>query len=178
MRAPKRDNAPVTPPTAPLFDAPPPRALPRAVPQVLAELRHALRCGDPLHDRIEVERVAVRDALAHLERLTDPTPRSRASNPDTSRAAAVRVAAAQGAQHRMILRMLVEPGTAREIALRTAAAWWQPDAILLKDHQVGRRLIELERAGEIARTATVRDGMHVYARVQPSAPAATTGGTP
>lgn len=132
------------------------------VVDTLGRMRRALaKQAGTLFDIVTLPREVVQAAVDHLHRLTDPIPRARAGDPETSRAAARRAATTQGEQHATILRMLAAPGTAREIAGRTQLVQSRP-CKLLEAHEVGKRLAELVRAGVIERTPEVRDGMHVY----------------
>ena len=131
------------------------------VPVVLDAFRQNLQATDGA--TVIVNRLMLEDAVAHLERLTDTTPKVRRGSPETSHAAARRVARAQGHQHRLILEVLAAPGTAREIAARTRLlATPANPAGTLSAHAVGKRLHELAKAGYIVRTPEVRDGMGVY----------------
>jgi hypothetical protein len=155
----------------PLFAGASPRRPTLAVEDTIRRLERVLGEGSPARGAsVMISREAVVAALDHLVRLTDPTPRARISDPDTSHAAATRAAKCQGAHHRAILRALrmcgPGGGTARDIANRTGWHGSADDGVgpsrPLQRHEVGKRLKELERAGKIERTATVRDGYGVY----------------
>ena len=80
-------------------------------------------------------------------------PRSRRSDPKTSKAAASRAAKIAPSQRNIIADALREgPATVRELERRTG----------LMAHAIGKRMIELERLGLAAPTGVERDGMREW----------------
>ena len=144
------------------------------VPHVLMALRARTHENFLVHDSsgtwCYVPVSCVTDAIHHLERLSDVTPKARAGNPDTSRKAAKRAASGQGWQHRGILRALRmcgrEGGTVLDIANRTGWHGSEADGPSpcrpLQKHEAGKRMCDLVRLGLVERTGEERDGFGIY----------------
>ena len=81
-------------------------------------------------------------------------PRSRRSDPKTSKAAASRAAKIAPSQRNIIADALREPGTVKDVAERTG----------LTQYAVSKRLPELQRMGLIVATGVEREGCREWRR--------------